>query len=521
LVYQGIGHTTAVAYLGKEGGIFVPPSLPENIQSNFGNAKIKKIEEKCRLSLTEEVKMHRVNKKFMFWNDWMFESVRGLKRTINKPLKSSYNPIFDEPISTPGIIYEGENKIFKMWYSTLKAPLLDGRAFGLAYATSSDGFGWKKPSLRIVKYQGSRENNLTNMMSRGGGAHVYLDEKEPNPERKYKMVYLTLLQEESVEKTALAVSKDGFHWRRGEYPIILPFISDCFNVILYDSFIQKYLVFSRPGYGDRRVAVSLSQDLKSWDGPYTVLEPEEIQAHFYYLLPWQYEGIYVGFLPVLKTEEREIKEEHLSDTGKNDGLVYAELCYSPNGICWQRIGKGQAWIPYGEPGEFDAGGVYPTAAIIVDNEIRIYYEGIFHQHGEVRQDREDCRLGVATLRRDGFISLDAGNEESSVTTRAISSWTHAEDRLKRIGWVQWIDSKKGELKANVETDKGGYLKAELLDEHWNVIEGYSRRESIPVSGNHFDAILQWKHRAKIKPLGKLFRVRLILKNAKLYSFTFS
>lgn len=456
----------------------------------------------------------------MFWNDWMFESIRGLKRTVNRPLKSSDNPIFDEPLSSPGVIYDQRAKVFKMWYSTLKVPLSHSKTFALAYATSSDGFVWEKPSLGIVEYKGSKENNLTDMLSRGGGAYVYLDEKDSNPERKYKMVYLTLLQEEGAGKTALAVSKDGFHWYRGKYPAILPFLSDCFNVIIYDSLIRKYIVFSRPGYVDRRITISLSKDLKNWDGPYTVLEPEEIQTHFYWLLPLQYEGIYVGLLPVLKTEEREIKKKHLIDTSKMDGLVYTELCYSPNGIYWQRIQAGRAWIPYGEPGEFDAGGVYPTAAIIVGNEIRIYYEGVFHQHGQIRPDREDCKLGVATLRRDGFVSLDAEDEEGSVTSRAISSWTHAKDRLKQMGWIQWIDSKKGELKVNAKTDKDGYLKAELLDGHWNVIEGYSRRESIPVSGDHFDAVLRWKHKATIKPLDKLFRIRLLLRNAKLYSLSF-
>jgi len=451
----------------------------------------------------------------MFWNDWMFESVRGLKRVINKPIKSGCNPIFDEPIDWINIIYDREDRVFKMWYATLKAPLPNGKGFALAYATSSDGFVWEKPSLGIVEYKGSRENNLTDMVGREVEG-LYLDKNDPNPERKYKLVYLT--QKDGIEgKTGLAVSKDGFHWRKTEYPMILPFPSDAFNVIVYDSQIQKYIVFSRPGYVDRRVAISLSRDLRNWGGPYTVLEPEEIQAHFYYLLPLQYEGVYVGFLPVLKTEEYEIK-----NAAKSNGLVHTELCYSPNGIYWQRIQAGRAWIPHGQPGEFDAGGVYPMAAVVVGKGIRLYYEGTFHHHGEIRdKDREDCKLGVATLRFDGFISLDAEDREGSVTSRIISSWTHAEDKLRGREWIQWTDFQKGELKANVKTDENGYLKAELLDEHWNVIEGYSRRESIPVVGDHIDAILRWKHRVTIKPLNKLFRVRLLLKNAKLYSFSFS
>lgn len=60
---------------------------------------------------------------------------------------------------------------------------------------------------------------------------------------------------------------------------------------------------------------------------------------------------------MFKTEEYET--EH---TSKMDGLVHAELCYSPDGIGWQRMNPGSAWIPHGEPGEFDAGGIYPATA---------------------------------------------------------------------------------------------------------------------------------------------------------------
>lgn len=462
--------------------------------------------------------MHRTNKRFMFWNDWMFESIRGLKRIINKPVKSGDNPIFDEAINYTSVIYDQEVKLSKMWFSTRKVSLMNHRGWGLGYATSSDGLTWKKPSLGIVEYQGSKENSLTDMVTEGSGlGYVYLDRHDASVERRYKMVYLAREGNETpaIEKTVLAVSADGIHWCKDKSPEVLPFKSDAFNVIMYDSFIKKYLVFSRPGYGDRRVAVSLSRDLKIWEGPYTVLEPEEIQTHFYYLLPWQYEGVYLGFLPVLKTDEYEI--EHVS---KMDGRVHAELCYSPNGIGWQRISPGEAWIPHGEPGEFDAGGVYPMAAIVVGDEVRIYYEGSLYQHGV---DRENCsRLGVAILRRDGFISLNAGEEEGSVTSRIIASWEHVEERIrKQQCGAQWINFKKGELRVHVKTEENGHLKTELLDEHWNVIKGYGRRESIPVTGDHFDATIHWKGKTTIRPLSSLFRVRLLVKNAQLYSFRFS
>ena len=372
-------------------------------------------------------------------------------------------------------------------------------------------------NLVICDFVCPKENNLLNSVYREQGC-VYLDENDPNPERRYKMTYQALEERDGrmQGRTALAVSKDGFHWNREAYSNdILPFTSDSPNYILYDKLIHKYIVFPRPGHLDRRVAICLSKDCENWDGPYVVIEPKDIQNHFYYLAPMQYEGMYVGFIPVFKPQEYE-----LDLACKMAGPRDIELCYSPNGIGWERIQVGEAFLPHGELGEWDAGGAYPMSAIEVGKEIRLYYIGMFRQHGCFLKENRGHELGVATLRRDGFISLDAGEEQGSVTTRLISSWPPAEDSLKQLGWLQWIDWKKGELRVNVQTDKGGYLKAELLDDHWHIIEGYSRRESIPIAGDHIDTIVRWRQKDVIKPLKMLFRVRLIIKNAKLYSLSF-
>ena len=53
-------------------------------------------------------------------------------------------------------------------------------------ARSRDGYTWEKPDLGLVEYQGSRHNNLVDML---GGAHsivacvVYHDPDDPDPER--------------------------------------------------------------------------------------------------------------------------------------------------------------------------------------------------------------------------------------------------------------------------------------------------------------------------------------------------
>ena len=60
------------------------------------------------------------------------------------------------------------------------------RVICLAYARSKDGVHWEKPSLGLVDWRGSRENNLLFQYAHGTG--VMIDDREEDPGRRFKMV---------------------------------------------------------------------------------------------------------------------------------------------------------------------------------------------------------------------------------------------------------------------------------------------------------------------------------------------
>ena len=61
------------------------------------------------------------------------------------------------------------------------------REMGICYATSRDGIKWEKPNLRLVEFNGSRDNNL---IWRGPhGAGISLDRHESDPSRRFKIFY--------------------------------------------------------------------------------------------------------------------------------------------------------------------------------------------------------------------------------------------------------------------------------------------------------------------------------------------
>lgn len=83
----------------------------------------------------------------------------------------------------------------------------------VCFATSRDGFSWRKPDLGLVAYNGSRKNNLVDLNQ---GRHhvqscvVYYDPDDPDPGRVYKMLFQSRKYESSF---AAAFSADGLRWR--------------------------------------------------------------------------------------------------------------------------------------------------------------------------------------------------------------------------------------------------------------------------------------------------------------------
>ena len=86
----------------------------------------------------------------------------------------------------------------------------------LAYAESSDGVTWDKPTIGRADFKGSTENNLVYGLdlARGRGAHgatVFKDPSAP-PDERYKLVHMA--RETGRLGVFAAVSPDGLQLER-------------------------------------------------------------------------------------------------------------------------------------------------------------------------------------------------------------------------------------------------------------------------------------------------------------------
>ena len=97
----------------------------------------------------------------------------------------------------------------------------------LAYAESSDGTNWTKPSVGAVSWNGSTDNNL---VYTGHAAPAFKDPNAP-PDQRYKLVCMDTYNGRPCLRGA--VSADGLRFKTLETPILFDYGSDTHTVIRF------------------------------------------------------------------------------------------------------------------------------------------------------------------------------------------------------------------------------------------------------------------------------------------------
>ncbi len=78
-----------------------------------------------------------------------------------------------------------------------------------AYATSKDGINWEKPSLGLVEYNGSKDNNLVDVDA-GNAWCVACDPDDEDAEKRFKMISMG-----EAMRLRVHYSADGLTWTNG------------------------------------------------------------------------------------------------------------------------------------------------------------------------------------------------------------------------------------------------------------------------------------------------------------------
>ena len=107
-----------------------------------------------------------------------------------------------------------------------------------------------------------------------------------------------------------------------------------------------------------------------------------------------------------------------------------------------------------------------------------------------------------SLRLDGFTSINAPYKGGEALTK-------------------YFTFSGEQFEINYSTSAAGELRFEIQDESGKPISGFSLEDSPTIIGNEIARIVQWKSGKNLKELiGKPVRMRIVMKDADLYSIRF-
>lgn len=534
--------------------------------------------------------------KQLFLDDFIISRKRNVERRLHRPVRACAQPVVcaDQiwergvagvDIAGGTVLFDREDRVFKMWYRTNQALLEqapDGslheatRAAYLAcYAVSRDGLSWEKPKLALSEFQGSRDNNIL-PPGKGGRSfirrpNVIKDYDEPDPQKRYKMVYLDEIEHGFVLVTAY--SPDGINWAMAaDRPTTFrrPVIP---NGVLFgwDPRLRQYVLYHRnatmaPADVDgrqarsdlRRVVRSESPDFAAWGHTKVALalgrnDPANMDVgHLGVLSAILYtDDLYVGFVDTCTVHSVEDVPESLWESVyKMDHAEHRqELVISRDGRKWTRISPHWEFMRPGFSGSWDANHVILSKPLVLNDKIWIYYSGHSLSCKSYLPNNPDYSkinssapeiifgyaIGLATMRLDGFVSLESYQNSGWIETKpftfegrqlVINARAPREPFRTAAEIVEFqgdrMTIRKKPSNEPPSSEPFGTVQVEITSEDGQALAGFTRDDHDVFSGDALRYIATWRGKSDVTALaGTPIRLKFYLKNAAVYAFQFT
>ena len=470
----------------------------------------------------------------LFVDDFLIESTNGIVRVFGKPVKYEGNPVMwpetkaeralntelgDRPfpkgvkrrdwdpqyktapgccMSGGGVWWDPARKCFRMWY-------MSGWGGRIGLAESKDGLVWERPPV------GRNGDNIVLPDQRADTFSVFPGYDTDAPYANWR---ISISPGGNPTRSAEYVSSDGISWRflrtTGQH-------DDC-TTMFYNPFLGKWVWSLRAGWRNRsRIyhahkdfydgadwhfpvrAHTNTVDCALWlacdnqDLPRTLNGKTYTNSQLYNVDAVPYESLMVGLFKILCGHDN--GESAKAGMPKTTSIHFA---YSRDGFHFTRPDRtpaidGSGW----GSGAWDSGyvGNISSCFAIKDERLWFYYVGA---RGDATQnDPPRCMLangmhynfcvGLATLRRDGFVGLVADGRGEVTTKHVTFSGKH--------------------LFVNAEC-RFGSLAAEVLDEKGGVL----------VRTDSTKSEIRWKGGDLAALAGKTVRFRFKLHCGTFYSF---
>jgi len=454
----------------------------------------------------------------LFIDDYLVASKTNVLRRYHSFNRYKHNPLIvvDKPwehdlVMCLGVLPNEDGPGYRMYYATW-GPNSDAGAGYTCLAVSTDGIKWEKPNLGLHEWKG--DGKTDNNIVPGGVVFAMYTPWESDPERRYYGV------SQDGGSYFAHVSKDGLRWKPlSDEPIVQGGDTSHFY---WDPSTKLFRCTVKGGTNEkmngdvggmcrRLVGYSETKDLTRFPPLRLIMAPDDTddlwckqgtvqRTHFYACPVFPYETMYVGLLQIYRAEEPE---------GYFHGPVWLELVSSRDGMRWLRVEpdttvKGPyvlhetsrpPLLNLGKFREFDDAIVDSASLVVVDDEIRMYYNGYDELHDYLPYYGS---VGLATLRKDGFASLDADEVPGEVLTCEFTGVS-------------------GAMQVNCDP-RGGSVRVEVLDGDGRLIPGYSRDDCEPLTADRVRQTVAWRTHKDLPANGGAVRFRFLLERARLFSF---
>jgi hypothetical protein len=512
----------------------------------------------------ESTDLHAGLEPQLFVDNALIECAQAVTRRWHKPGRHpaplivrdrpwEHTPYFT--YSNYTVLRDPADGLVKCWYEDLNR-LTPGSRHPMRnrqlYAVSRDGLTFEKPELDICPL-GGRPTNIVMGHADGApaspenpwaeegvhSANVCLDPFPSRPEDRFRCVFSRCVPspERWRHATSCARSADGLIWEPySDTPVFGASGSQLGDVscLWYDSdsrdFVQntrRGTMFQAPHPADtprlggwfgpyyphrpdlqnkRRIFQTRSHDFIHWTDPTLLLGPDDdfdnLDEGLYGMGQFRVGRVHFGLLGIFRHTDSEMD---------------VRLVFSRDGRTWTPADRGIPFLAPRGDGAWDAHLVSMTSPPIPEGDIwRFYHGGAACHHdwwmaGDENLDHPEARdpeahvrfgLGLATLRREGFASLDASAVRSGyVLTRPLRS-------------------NGSRLRLNAACRPGGSVRVAVLDRANGSLAPCSRDACDVFTGDATRHLVTWQGSPDI-PAGDGWRKLYIeLRRASLFSFRF-
>lgn len=475
----------------------------------------------------------------LFIDNFLIDSLKGsARRRMHHPQPKELVIVHDEPWEGPGSGYHSvfsDDEGYKMYYKAWNRPQGPGseqpqEAFYLGYASSKDGVNWEKPSLGLVDYAGSANNNIVLGQRKIGGVFpdpghpaVFLDQN-PNAtaDAKYKAIIRDWSAASGLKGLLAFKSPDGIRWTlMADHPVITNGAFDSQNLAFWDPVRKEYRAYWRfmTADGVRSIRTATSDDFITWKGERDVSMVDPVPGEEFYtnqIKPYsRAPHIFIGFpvrylnhgwsptmhdLPDLAHRKWRAETEERLGTALTESLLIS----SRDGVHFDRWNEAFLRPGRERPGTWSYGQQYIAWQIV---ETKSALEGAppelsLYASEQYWTGQAGSALRRYTLRMDGFVSVNAPMSGGELVTRAVYM---AGSRLV----------------LNCATSAAGEIRVEIQDSTGNALPGFGLDDCFPLFGDSLEKTVSWKQGADLSHLqNKPIKLRFVLRDADLYSLKF-